>query len=262
MTSQLENRSLDRGITVLWTLAGGGAMSLHQLHQKTGLAKSTLRRLLATLVARRIVRIGLGDRLYRTNVALPDLTPPELTPRAARLVEAAMPHMIELTRKIGWPSDLHLFDRNRMRVVESTRTLSPYHIHRGSIDITVNVFGSAGGRAFLSALEPAKIDSIIADIGADPELGMLRFGLTRETLDTELAEVRRKQFAKRHPAFPALTTSDDRLRVMAVPLVPDGKSIGALTLIWPRGYIDYDAFAAIYLPDLRDTSARIADSLV
>ena len=236
-------------------------MSLHQLHQKTGLAKSTLRRLLATLVARRIVRVGLGDRLYRTNIALPDLTPLDLTPRAARLVEAAMPHMIELTRKISWPSDLHLFDRNRMRVVESTRTLSPYHIHRGSIDITVNVFGSAGGRAYMSALEPAEVDTIVAQIGSDPQHGMTRFSLTREILAAELANVRSKGYAQRHPSYPPVTTNDDRLRVIAVPLVHDQKGIGALTLIWPRGYLDYEAFAETYLQDLQQTSELISASL-
>lgn len=261
MTKALENRSLDRGITVLESLASGGAMSLHQLHLDTELPKSTLRRLLATLVARRIVRVGLGDKLYRTNVALPDLSPVDLTPRAAMLVEIAMPHMIELTRKIGWPSDLHLFASDRMRVVESTRTLSPYHLHRSSIDISVNVFGSAGGRAYLSALRREDVEAIIADIGADTEHGLTRFGVPVAKLFADLEAVRKDGYAKRIAGYGAVTTRDDRLRVIAVPLMRGKQSIGALTLLWPREYLDYEAFAAAHFKDLRETSRNISESL-
>ena len=54
-----ENRSLDRGIEILETLAREGAMSLADLHRATGLPKSTIRRLLQTLIARKIVRRSL-----------------------------------------------------------------------------------------------------------------------------------------------------------------------------------------------------------
>lgn len=261
MTKTLENRSLDRGITVLESLGCGGAMSLHQLHMATKLPKSTLRRLLATLVARRIVRVGLGDKLYRTNVALPDLSPVDLTPRAARLVEIAMPHMIELTHKIGWPSDLHLFASNCMRIVESTRTLSPYHLHRSSIDIMVNVFGSAGGRAYLSALPRTEVEAIISKIGADPEHGLNRFGVPIETLFEDLATVRKDGYAKRMPGYGSIEIQDDRLHVIAVPLMRGDKSLGALTVLWPREYLDYGAFATTHFKDLQETSRRISESL-
>ncbi|MGE3248238.1 MAG: helix-turn-helix domain-containing protein [Beijerinckiaceae bacterium] len=257
----LENRSLDRGITVLEALAEGGAMSLQNLHAATGLPKSTLRRLLATLVARRIVRVGLGDKLYRTNIALPELAPVDLSPRAARLVEAAVPHMIELTRKIGWPSDLHLFSKDCMWVVESTRTLSPYHLHRSAIDIKVSVFGSAGGRAFLSAQDDAEVSRIAEVCGDDPKNGLARLGISLQTLCDELAEIRAKGFAIRHPAYPPVSTRDDRLRVMAVPLLREGASVGALTLMWPRNYLTADAFAEAYLEDLRLASKKISETL-
>jgi len=261
MAKQLENRSLDRGISVLEALAKGGAMSLHHLHLATELPKSTLRRLLATLVARRIVRVGLGDKLYRSNVALPDLRPADLTPKAARLVELAMPHMIELTQKIGWPSDLHLFADDRMRVVESTRTLSPFHIHRSSIDITVNLFGSAGGRAFLSALPKKRVEQLVNELGQHPEHGLSRFDVAPEKLHQDLELVRTSGYARRVPGYGPLEIREDRMRVIAVPLLSGSECVGALTVLWPREYLEHDAFAETYLPDLRTTSQLISDSL-
>ncbi|MDP4593620.1 MAG: helix-turn-helix domain-containing protein [Beijerinckiaceae bacterium] len=261
MAKNLENRSLDRGISVLESLAKGGAMSLHQLFLATGLPKSTLRRLLSTLVVRRIVRVGLGDKLYRSNIALPDLRPGDLTPKAARLVELAMPHMIELTGKIGWPSDLHIFAGNRMRVVESTRTLSPFHIHRSPIDITVNIFGSAGGRAYLSALPHSKVEQLVLEIGDDPDNGLVRFGVDPATWFHQLDIVKTAGYAARVPGYGPLEIREEKLRVMAVPLLLDNESVGALTLLWPREYLDYDAFADVYLKDLQATSRRISESL-
>ena len=236
-------------------------MSLHQLHLSTSLPKSTLRRLLATLHARRIVRVGLGDKLYRSNIALPDLRPANLTPKAARLVELAMPHVIELTTKIGWPSDLHLFAGDRMRVVESTRTLSPFHIPRSSIDITVNLFGSAGGRAYLSGQPRKAVEQIVADFANHPEQGLTRYGVTAEKWYDELELVRNNGYARRVPGYGPIEIREDRMRVIAVPLLAGKESVGALSLLWPREYLDHEAFAANYLPELLATSKLISDSL-
>ena len=63
MKRTLENRSLDRGLTILERLSADGAGSLQALHTATGLAKSTLRRLLSTLVQRKILRRSLADGL-------------------------------------------------------------------------------------------------------------------------------------------------------------------------------------------------------
>lgn len=261
MTRKLENRSLDRGITVLETLGQGGAMTLHNLHLQTELPKSTLRRLLATLIARRIVRVGLADKRYRTNVALPALNHLDLPPRAARLVELAMPHMIELTQKVSWPSDLHIFSSDRMRIVESTRSLSPFHIYRGPIDIGVNVFASAGGRAYLSALEQSDVEAIVQSCGEDAKLGLSPCNIEITDLLSDLDCFRTQRYATRHANYQAERKEGNDLNVIAVPLLRERESVGALTLIWPRAYLAYNEFAEKFLPDLLDTAARIAEGL-
>lgn len=150
-----ENRSLDRGLDVLNCLSMQGASTLQDLHARTGLPKSTIRRLLGTLIRRKIVRRSLNDQRYRANVSMPMQS--ETAPRDGWLVDCAAAHMIELTRRIGWSCDLHLFEHTHSRVIESTRPLSPLFQYEREIDLEVSAFASAGGLAVLSTWTDASV---------------------------------------------------------------------------------------------------------
>src|SRR5262245_55842932 len=125
MASRLGNRSLERGLRTLEVLAREAHCSLQQLHERTLLPKSTLRRLLATLKKHNFVRQGLTDKLYRPNVALPWASDREYTAKAAVLIDAAMPRVAQLTKQVGWPSNVSIFHAGRMRILDSTLALSP-----------------------------------------------------------------------------------------------------------------------------------------
>ena len=71
MEMKLEHKSLDRGITIMEVLARNGSCSLADLHKATGISKSSIRRLLGTLVERRLVRRSLADGRYRTSILMP-----------------------------------------------------------------------------------------------------------------------------------------------------------------------------------------------
>ncbi len=262
MKRQLGNRSLDRGISVLEALGGHGACSLHLLHELTKLPKSTLRRLLATLVKRRLVRQGLNDRLYRISISLPTLSRAEASPVTAEIVEAASPHMQALTTEIGWPSDLHIRHESRMRVVESTRVLSPFHVHGGGIDLEVNIFGSAGGRAFLMSLDEESLDSLYEETTKHPTFGPSRFGLTLEKLKYELFLMRKAGYGFRRAGYLGESTPDDKLNAIAVPVRKgDGELVGALTLMWTRIYLEHEAFASKFLDRLQLAADAISADL-
>ncbi|MEP2533416.1 helix-turn-helix domain-containing protein [Shimia sp.] len=124
-----ENRSLERGLIVLETLARNQSMSLSEIHRATGLPKSTLRRLLATLARQRFVRRSLADKQYRITVNLHDLAIDPVQPGSALIADIALPHLLDLTSRIGWPSDIHIFEDHWMRIIESTRSVSPYSLY-------------------------------------------------------------------------------------------------------------------------------------
>lgn len=238
-----------------------GASSLQGLHAKTGLPKSTIRRLLATLIQRRIVRRSLADGLYRANLALPVYGSASSNHGEGWLVDRALPHMIELTNAVGWACDLHIFERTRGRIIESTRPLSPFFQYRRPLDLQVSVFGSAGGLAVLSTWPDAAVLALAKEIGDNPNWGLRRTGLKHPDLLTMLRQARRRGFAVRPRHYRGETALANTLDVIACPIVKSATAVGALAMLWPKGYLSTARFAELHLQRLKDAVSQISADL-
>jgi len=259
--TKLETRSLDRALTILEALAREAPCTLHQLHKRTRLPKSTIRRLLGTLKKRHFVRQGISDGLYSANIALPWAADREFTATAARLVEVALPHMSRLTETVQWPSDLLLHRSGRMCVIESTRSLGPFGLDTvRQVERDVSIFASAGGRAYLSSLKDAEVLSIVRSQQDDPQWGLSRFGIGEKALLRELADIRRKGWAARRPGYDTRSISS-KFDAIAVSIGDGRRPIGAVTMFWPRRYMAVEPFARKYVDQLKATAAAISADL-
>lgn len=257
----LESRALDRGIAILEVLGREGACALRDLHAHTGLPKSTIRRLLATLVARRLVRRGLSDGRYRINVILPASTGFPVEPGDARFIDVAAPAVTALTRQVKWPSDIHIWDGLRTRVLDTTRALSPFSFYEGVIDYHLNTFGTASGIACLAALPDAEIRALIARAAPDPYLSLSHYAITEAQFFDQIALTRARGYACRLPTFFNERVRDDGLSVIAVPILRGGRPYGGITLLWPRVFLPVAAFAKTHLEALQATAAEISAQL-
>lgn len=256
-----ENRSLDRGIEILETLAREGAMSLADLHRATGLPKSTLRRLLQTLIARRIVRRSLADQLYRTLLVFPDISSDVLPKGMLQIADAAIPRVLALTREIGWPSDIHLREARAMRIIDSTRQASQFHVTRGQINQRVSHFGSATGLACLAALPDREIAATYEALKADLHWGPLRFGLDLPGVMQQVAQVRAQGYAAHAVAPLSAPAGEGDLRSIAVAITARGQVLGGISLLWLRTYKPVEAFAGLHLAALQAAAAEINAAL-
>jgi IclR family transcriptional regulator, mhp operon transcriptional activator len=261
MVIKVENRSLDRAITVLEVLARGAPSSLHQLHERTGLPKSTIRRLLGTLKKRHFVRQGVSDDLYRINIALPWAADREYAATAARLIEVARPHMVRLTSTVEWPSDLGIYKAGRIVRIESTQSLSPLNMDKLKYeDREVNIFGTANGLAYLSALDDAQVLQIIESLRDDPQWALPRVGIDERTLLRELKDFRARGYAFRRKQH--RTTSVSWLHdSIAVPIYDGARAIGALSIKWLRRYMPTDRFARKFAGQLKVAATAISADL-
>lgn len=259
MARSLETRSLDRGLAVLGCLSIHGASSLQNLHVRTGLPKSTIRRLLGTLIHRKIVRRSLGDQLYRANISLPFQTTFGSTQSEAWLVDRASPHMIELTRSVGWSCDLHIFERTKSRVIESTRPLSPFFQIKRQIDLEVPVFASAAGLAVLSTWTDRAVLALADEIGDDQALGLCHFGMAKQSLLSTLQRTRALGYAIRVSQYRG--EFPDELHAIARPVFRGVIAVGALVVLWPKGYLAPERFARIHLARFGEATTAISADL-
>lgn len=260
MLRTTENRSLDRGLAVLNVLSMHGASSLRDLHEYTQLPKSTIRRLLGTLMRRKIVRRSLSDQLYRANIYLPTLNA-RYTAGEGFLVDRALPHMVALTRAVGWSCDLHIFERSRSRIVESTRPLSPYFQFERHIDQEVSVFASAGGLAVLSTWTDAAVLALVNEIGDHPQRGLSGTANARVALLATLRRARADGYALRAASFRSRNPAANRLHAIACPLFQGGAAAGALVMLWPRDLLTTTEFARQHAERLKEAARRVTADL-
>jgi IclR family mhp operon transcriptional activator len=144
-----EIRSVQRALLVLRAMNEQTVWTLHELHQRTGVPKSSLHRLLCTLERERYVRTDpqvAGCYFLTREVAQLSRG---ITEKSA-LAEAAAPLMIATTREIRWPLSLGVIDEDRIRVVFCTMPYSPYAIRPSSTGRRYDMMKSALGRAYLA----------------------------------------------------------------------------------------------------------------
>lgn len=257
-----QNESLRRGIAVLRGLAGG-PRSLNDLHRATGIAKSTLRRLLATLVAEGLVHRSLADDLYRTHASLGVTTSAFADEAETRLASIAAPILERLTIDGGWPCDLLVRRGTSLIVVETNRARAPLLVNRNAIGDQVAFVPSAVGRAYLAfcpALERAELLEALGELGMGPS----NWGMSDEAFEHELAATRKRGHGVRHACYAGATSREpgliDPLSAIAVPLRVGDQMLGCINHLWPKGAMSVAAFAARYAARLQDTAQQIEEA--
>ncbi|MBX9759799.1 MAG: helix-turn-helix domain-containing protein [Beijerinckiaceae bacterium] len=251
-------RALNRGLDVLEQLGERGPQSLHQLHAGTGLPKSSLRRLLATLVERRFIRVGLSDGMYRSNIATLRGVNEQDNVRIGRLVEIARPHLLELTRDLRWPADLHMHANGRMRILESTHGQSPFSTGaEPHLEVELNMFAAATGLAYLASLSDARALAIMEQCRSDFFWSAERYSVSAEMLVADLNRVRKAGFATRR----ASQLRQDNRNAIAIVLRERDETAGAIAMPWPRDLMSAEDFAKLHLARLRRAADAISAQL-
>ncbi|MBL1421569.1 MAG: helix-turn-helix domain-containing protein [Alphaproteobacteria bacterium] len=259
--TKLHNRSLDRGISILQALARVESSSLAELFRSTGLPKSTLRRLLATLQDRGLVRKSILDQRYRCNIMLPTSSDNHIT-QHVDFLKVALPLACKLTEEIKWPSDIHVKDGFAMKIIDSTRPLSPFQMYQMDVDFKVNIFGSATGMALLASLPEHETRKIHAETINDPVWGLHRFGLNFDEYLQELKRTNKRGYGQRLITYSGERVGDDKQNAISHIVQKNGVSVGVLALLWPREYMNYDEFIEKYLKRFSATAKEISKNLV
>ena len=240
-------QSVDNAIDVLEALAEiGEAAGVSDLARRTGLSKTTVFHLLATLETRRLVMRSPDDPTYRLSWGLYELGSNVV--RNVNLTRVARPYLDRLAAQTGESTLLGILDEN-----------SVLYLDRGEAPGGLRMSADAGRRGPLHATASGKVllaYSLDGDL-TDPDLTehLSRFTSTTVTspaaLRRQLAQVRTRGYA---------TCWQERevgLCSVAVPLRDyTGKVVGCLTLAGPATRINTRTYQS-HLPALRAAAHRI-----
>lgn len=245
-----EVRSVQRALLILRVMNERSNWSLQELHQRTGLAKSTLHRLLSTLEAEKYVRTdphAYGQ--YQLTPVVGNLS--SGVTEQSRLVQVAGPLMIATTREIKWPLSLGVVDRHQIRVVFCTMPYSPYAIRPSSVGRRYEFPMSALGRIYLAFCEPAERRILIEAVNRREDNAPRFTDLW--AMRAMVRQARRLGYAIRYAQDNSETTA------FAVPVFSNGQLRGALVYSTFAGQMS-ERMLERFLPLVRATADRIGQA--
>ncbi|WP_355661945.1 helix-turn-helix domain-containing protein [Halomonas salifodinae] len=227
-------RALRRGLAVVDCLAGREEpWSLAELHRASGIDKSTLLRLLATLIEQGWACRGLGDGRYRLTTALAALG--KGISEDASWLASATPLLAELHATLGWPSDLALVDEASLRIIETSRPLSRRIRHREVLGFRPSPLRSALGRAWLAGSEErrrqALLERLARGAGEVAWLARDKGYLARLTQEFDALG-----HARRDPAERLMVSAEEPgYAAIALPIRRGGEVLACLSVVFVPG---------------------------
>lgn len=254
MVKQIE--ALRRGLHVLELLERNGPMGLAQIASETGLAKATLLRALVTLEAAGFARRRLADRFWQATLRVRH----ERDAEGSAIAEIAGPVLDELCQQVLWPSDVGIYRDGAIRVLETSRRISPFLVNRDVMTKRVHVMPSAMGRAILAWSAPEQRARLLAEItdGDDPHEQSARDPAHVAAL---VAETRSRGYALRRAGYSVSGPRGALISALAVPVCRGGRPVAALNLSWVSSAMSEADFAARYVARLRGAADRIGRQL-
>jgi len=250
-------QGLERGLSVLMALnrAQDGRATTRELSERTNLHRTTVRRLLETLLAQGYVRRSESDDSYRLNLKVRELS--EGFTDDEWISAVATPVLGELLRTVVWPSDLTTLDGTAMIIRETTHRFSRLSFHRAMVGRRMPLLYTASGRAYLAFCpEEERAQLLQMLIAADDE----QSGFARNP-----ALVRRLVNRVRTDGY-GLNDGDwkaeAKVGAVAMPIRRGEEVLGCLNVVYLRRAVSTGQAVEQFIPALRRAVHRIETGLV
>lgn len=252
-------QALARGLDVLSALQEMRAASLNDLYLATGIPKSTLTRILATLHGQGLVWQRLADGAFLPSHTLQERTRLD---DAAWLGEIASPVLSRLCQTVQWPSVLSVPRLDYMEVLDTNSRRAYFdEIPPRPIKFRANMLRSASGRAYLSFCPDQEREAVLARLRARDVPGH-ELAHDGAALRRVVRTTRQRGFSVRAPDFGgdyARTRAecDDGRNSIAMPIRANGQVLGCVNLTWRMTVLTLRQVTDRHLGPLRDAVRAI-----
>lgn len=242
--------ALERGLEILRLLSQPDIRQVKQLHEASGLPKPTIVRMLETLMAAGyVLRDAEGG--YRLTARVLGLAAGYRA--AEHLVEVAQPILTRLREANGWPSDMGIFDRDAMVLVETARRPGVMTLNR-PVGSRLPLLVSAMGRAYLAFCPPEERARTIEWLShsGDPYDAAAR---EPERLEALFAKVRERGHAISDGELLKTTLG------VGAPVLVHGRPVAAINLMVVSSAMSMKRAERIFAPRLKEAAREIGEAL-
>jgi IclR family transcriptional regulator, mhp operon transcriptional activator len=244
---------LARGLAVLQTLvdAPNGSASPTEVAVRTGLHRTTVRRLLETLAEEGFVSRNEGDGSFQLTGRL-RLMAASLTDHEW-ISNIAAPILRELSEKVVWPCDLSIPDGTTMLIRDSTHHSSPLSFHRGMIGSRLPMLRTAMGRAYLAFSRPEVREAALRLIQNDPDPAAWETGSGFDA-EAVIERTRQQGFGLNYREW----KPEERTAAIALPIMTRTHHVAAcINIIVNTAGMTTERIVGDFLPPLRHAADLI-----
>jgi IclR family transcriptional regulator, mhp operon transcriptional activator len=258
MTKYANVRGLARGLQVLQALNAmeNGRATSQQLSEATGLHRTTVRRLLETLVEEGFVRRSDSDDSFRLTLNVRALS--EGFTDDEHIATIAPPIMANLLQRVVWPSDLTTPDGDAMIIRETTHRFSPLSFHRAMVGRRLPMLLTAAGRVYFATCpEPEREDILdVLRSGAGGEQQQ-KLGLDKAYIRNLIRQTRADGFGSNHGDW----ADQRKIGALAVAIEAHGRVLATLNVIYLEQAIGREEAQRRFVPELQRAAQEMVAAL-
>ncbi len=256
MDNGIPIRSLSRGIAVLQAINRSGSATLTDIAKACNLPFPTVSRLVQSLQHEGLIEREPNRRRYRPTALVQTLA--HGFQGDARLVKAARPHIVELTRMVGWPITLSTHVGHSMVIRDSTHALSALTFNEYFPGYASPLLETAAGLIYIASIDEAEREALVASMKVleNPEWDHA-IGLAED--QGFLAQLRDQGYATR--SFNRFTRNPGKTSSLAAAVFEGERPVGTISLAFFASAMKMEDAVSRFSELIRTCAAAISAEL-
>lgn len=248
-------RSLVRGLSIINTINRfDGGVRIQELSEATKIHRTTVRRLLETLIEEGYVRRSDSDDSFRLTMKVRELS--EGFRDEQWVSQLGAPLLADLLQEVVWPTDLSSLDGDAMVIRETTHRFSRLSFHRSMVGRRLPLLLTASGRAYIANCPEAERRNLLLLLASqDNQSGEL--ARNKAYVKKVVEKTRERGYGWNYGDW----GEEGKIAAIALPIKQGKKVLGCLNLVYIAKAMTIDEAASRYLPALERCVSRIESQL-
>ncbi len=248
-------RSITRSISALKAINRHGSLSMMEIAKAAEVPYPTACRIVQTLLYEGLIEQEPSRKRYRPTALVQTLATG--FQHDDELVRIARPHIVGLTKRIGWPVSIAIRVGREMMLRDSTHSNSSLTFEHYYPGFTLPILDSASGKVSMAYAPDEEREMILRFMRVSQDIDLNYLATAEVSLDVERirAEGYAVQGRNHFNLTPGKTSS------VSVPIFRNGHYEAALTMVFFVAAMRLSQALELYLDDLKGTAQAISHDL-
>lgn len=248
-------RSISRSIAALKAINRHGSLSMMEISKASEVPYPTACRIVQTLLYEGLIEQEPARKRYRPTAMVQTLA--HGFQQDDRLVKAARPHIVDLTKRFGWPVSIATRVGRNMMLRDSTHANTSLTFEQYYPGFTLPILDSASGKLSMAFAPEEERTMILKWMRVSQEIDLQYLATAQASLDVE--RIRRQGYAVQGRNHFNLTPG--KTSSIAVPIFRNGVFEAAMTMVFFVTAMKLEVALETYLEELKAAAILISHDL-